>query len=160
MSSSSSENRARDGQSPGEGTKRRGWSARFTWAAALAILVLAVVGTWLFLTRPIPAHWTFDPNLPGPVPTDSQVHVVVTEDACNENPVAPHRIHEPAIRYEEDVIVITFRVNPLRSGVRTCFGGVGTPYVVELEEPIGNRALVDGSNQRVNPRSGPDPGPL
>lgn len=73
--------------------------------------------------------------------------VTVTRTGCSSGqqgqPLAP------VINSTEAAITITFRMDPhISSG--TCEGTAGVDYRVQLREPIGKRALVDGSCRSVS----------
>jgi hypothetical protein len=60
----------------------------------------------------------------------------------------------PAIESSE--VRITFKISPhIDSG--TCEGTPGVPYEVELNEPLGDRSLVDGGSASRGPMPGPPP---
>lgn len=50
----------------------------------------------------------------------------------------------PEIRLTESEVVVIFSVAPLEARSGTCQGNDQVPYQVELGEPLGDRALVDG----------------
>ena len=77
-----------------------------------------------------------------PEPADTTLSVLVAERACSSGRTAEGRIQEPEVDYGPDAVVITLRVDSV-GGANTC-PGVETAFVVELSEPIGTRALVDG----------------
>ena len=72
-----------------------------------------------------------------------QVTVLVQEDHCASGRDAAGRILPPWVHYGEDTVSVTFHVRPL-GGFQNCVGTPPTPYVLELEEPVGGRRLVDG----------------
>ncbi|MGO1622995.1 hypothetical protein [Flaviflexus sp.] len=51
---------------------------------------------------------------------------------------------DPAIDYEDGRILIEARVETLTDGEYTCQGNNVVPLTIELDEPIGERSLVDG----------------
>lgn len=51
----------------------------------------------------------------------------------------------PTITAEEARIVVEFTVEPLTGDFYSCQGNDEVPYLVELNEPIGDRQLVDGA---------------
>jgi hypothetical protein len=54
-------------------------------------------------------------------------------------------VNPPEVRMTADKFVITFTVSPGPPQSANCQGNPGVPYVVELPEPLGARALVDGA---------------
>ena len=88
-----------------------------------------------------PAEWRLAGERPGP--EARRLDVLVNEQACASGRSAEGRIREPVIQYDEERIVITFRVEP-NAGGQDCQANPDTPYTVELEEPLGDRKLLDG----------------
>ena len=85
------------------------------------------------------AYWTLDPT---PPPTPG-LHILVSEWTCHgTEPTAVDRIRA-AVRYERDAIVVTVTVK-LPEGAQECPLPPPTPYVVDLREPVGGRAILDG----------------
>lgn len=56
---------------------------------------------------------------------------------------------EPDIDYRDTEVVVTFQVTPGPPRAATCQGNLPEPYVVELSEPLGDRAVVDGESGAV-----------
>ncbi len=55
------------------------------------------------------------------------------------------RVLDPVINAGEDEIVITFSVEALPAGDYNCPGNDRVSYLIELEEPVGQRRIVDGA---------------
>lgn len=51
---------------------------------------------------------------------------------------------DPVIDYEDDRVLIEARVETLADGAYNCLGNSVVPLTIELDEPIGERSLVDG----------------
>ena len=82
-------------------------------------------------------------------PDSTEVAVLVTERACNSGQDARGRIVVAAIDGKDDRVTVTLAVRP-RGGAQTCPSNPETPFILELPEPLGDRALLDGSS--VPPR--------
>lgn len=54
-------------------------------------------------------------------------------------------VNDPTVDAAENEIVITFTVSPGDPAGADCQGNDQVEYVVELDDPVGNRALVDGA---------------
>lgn len=54
-------------------------------------------------------------------------------------------VEEPRIRVTDEQVILTFRVSPEDPAAADCQGNDAVPYDVELPEPLGDRALVDGA---------------
>jgi hypothetical protein len=90
-----------------------------------------------------PAEWALDPAFAAPDAATTTLHVLVWERACASGQDATGRVAAPAIEYGADAVVVTFGVRP-REGGQECPSNPPTPVVVELVEPLGSRALLDG----------------
>jgi hypothetical protein len=84
---------------------------------------------------------TLDPdNLPDP--DSSQVHLLVTEIACAGGKPADGRVTLERLVEHEDRIELVVGVEA-PGGNQTCPSNPPTPFTVELDEPLGDRDLVD-----------------
>lgn len=79
-----------------------------------------------------------------PDPDSASIDVLVNEQACAGGQSAEDRIAEPEIDASDDAVTVTMRVVP-RPGPQDCPGNPDTPYTLELDEPLGDRELLDGS---------------
>ncbi len=76
----------------------------------------------------------------------TEVAVLVQEDSCDSGRGPDGRVGEPQITYGADVVVVTFPVAPRdEGGVFTCQAHPPAAVVIQLDEPIGDRVLLDGS---------------
>lgn len=89
-----------------------------------------------------PATWSLDPKGEKPSATASKIKVLVTGVICSSGESRP--VLPPSVARSEDRVVITFAVEKLPPGNYNCKGIPGSPYTVDLGDPIGNRLLVDG----------------
>lgn len=112
-------------------------------------------GTWGFSgygdlcgLRPLITHehgesvWRVRPKFP-PTPESTTIEVKVMERECASGRKATGRIAEPIVDYSEEAVTITIPVRRVTGGA-DCQGNPWTPYVLELDEPIGDRVLLDG----------------
>lgn len=84
---------------------------------------------------------TLDPdNLPDADSTE--VHLLVTETACAGGEPADGRVALERLVEHEDRVELAVGVEAL-DGAQTCQSNPPTPFTVELDEPLGARALVD-----------------
>jgi|GEM_PF-1168681 len=79
----------------------------------------------------------------------TEIEVLVTERACNSGEDAKGRIEEPVVTVGAESVTVVFAVRP-RGGAQDCPSNPETPYVMVLDEPLGDRVLLDGSE--VPPR--------
>jgi hypothetical protein len=88
------------------------------------------------------ATWWVDPAAEPIGPESERIQTLVLENACASGRTAEGRVLPPSIVYGEDEVTITILVRSL--GMAECPGHPFTPGVIELDEPIGDRALLDG----------------
>ena len=87
------------------------------------------------------ATWTVDPATPY-VAGATELHVLVTEQACHGQAAADGRI-DSYVAYSDTATTVTVFVRTL-GGTQTCPGTAPTPYVLHLDRPLGGLALMDG----------------
>lgn len=87
------------------------------------------------------AEWTLAGDPPGPEAT--AVTILVSEYSCHDGTTA-QRLTPPKVEYRDDAVVITTRVEPPEGEFFTCIGWPPTEVTVELDEPLGDRRLLDG----------------
>jgi hypothetical protein len=98
--------------------------------------------------RPLITHglgsseWRVDPESP-PTARSSSFPIEVMERECASGQPADGRIADPIVDYGEDAITVTIPVRRVE-GSATCPGNPWTPFELELDEPIGDRLLLDG----------------
>lgn len=160
------------GLSPGEGLPREGW-IRVAETDDVVLFVAPSEGTtWSMVKVEVrDGIWGTDsygqchlqPELPAGVnlavfrvapdvaltPESTEVEVLVTELPCNSGQDARGRIRPFRITPAADSVTVTFSVVP-RPGNHDCQGNPETPFTLTLPEPLGGRALLDGSS--VPPR--------
>ena len=115
-------------------------------------MLFAVGGCSLLLTpsapaRPVegsPATWFLDPDSPAPGPDATSFTAMVTERECAGGRAIRDILLEPVITYGSDVVTVSLYVEPLSAGAHDCQGTAPTPFTIELDEPLGDRQLVDG----------------
>jgi hypothetical protein len=71
----------------------------------------------------------------------------VTEQVCASGQSSDGRVSRPDVAYGADRVTVSFGVRRLPGG-QDCQGNPPTSYVVELDEPLGDRALFDGGAER------------
>lgn len=76
-------------------------------------------------------------------PGATEIEVVVTESGCASGQEPGDRLQPPEVVVEDDAVTVTFWVVPL-GGAQECPGNPPTPVTVTLDEPLGERALLDG----------------
>jgi hypothetical protein len=84
-------------------------------------------------------------------PAATSIEVLVNERACASGTSAEGRIAPPTVEYGPDTVTITLAVIPVTGGA-DCPGNPDTPFTVELDEPLGDRTLLDGG---TSPPSSP-----
>lgn len=89
------------------------------------------------------ATWTL---ATAPQPDDTTLSLVVEERACSGGDTAEGRIRVE-VAVTDDEVRLDVSVVP-KPGAHTCPGNPGTPHVVSLDEPIGDRLVVDATSGR------------
>jgi len=99
-----------------------------------------------------PATWALDPAFAPPGPDATELHVLVWEWACSSGSPTTGRMSAPVVVYGLETLTITIGVRPL-GGNQTCPGPPGTPALVRLPQPLGDRTLLDGGHAPPAPPS-------
>ncbi|KQX76278.1 hypothetical protein [Aeromicrobium sp. Root472D3] len=87
------------------------------------------------------AVWALGPGQPIST-TSTSFTALVTRLGCNDGVTGD--VVDPVVRTSRTRIVVTFQVTPGEPGAARCPGNRALPYVVDLEDPVGRRQLVDG----------------
>jgi hypothetical protein len=112
------------------------------WLVGLIVVgVVAIVVFEPFASDPDPvaAEWEVDPEAELD-PTTSTVPILVNEVECASGRSAEGRI-EVTVDYRADEVEFDVGVRP-RGGDQECPSNPTTPYIVELDEALGERAIV------------------
>lgn len=99
------------------------------------------------------AYWELAPG-EQPGPESLTLRVLVTEYGCASGKSPEGRIATAAMSYLENSVTVILGVTPL-TGPQTCNPGPPAEYIVELDEPLGDRQLLDGWVYPPEPRGGP-----
>lgn len=98
-------------------------------------------------------EWALDPKVPAPTATDTEMRILVWDMACTGGRPTTGRMAPPLVEYLDTSLVMTIGVTPIPGG-GTCIGPPGTPVLVMLPEPIGDRELLDGGIYPPGPPTG------
>jgi hypothetical protein len=90
-----------------------------------------------------PADWWVDPAGPPRTRETTELDVLVLERSCAGGESSDGRIAPPFVLYQADAVVLTFGVIP-REGAQRCPSHPPGRYHVRLDEPLGDRWLLDG----------------
>ena len=90
------------------------------------------------------ATWWLDPASLPIDPQATRLTGFVLERACASGRSPDGRILAPDVDYGADALTITFSIAPLAGG-QDCQGNTPFGVVFELEEPVGERPIFDGS---------------
>ncbi len=102
------------------------------------------------------ATWALDPAFRSPGASSTDLHILVWERACSSGRPTTGRMSAPLVEYEATSVTIRIGVRPMTdSQLQTCPGPPGTPAIVRLGQPLGDRTLLDGGRSPVGP---PSPG--
>jgi hypothetical protein len=90
-----------------------------------------------------PASWWLDPT-GGDQSRSAELRVLASGWGCASGQPTGDRLQPPAVEEDGARVVITFTARAA-DGFQNCPSHPPTPYVVELDEPLGTRELLDGS---------------
>ncbi len=126
------------------------WLALVGGAMALLLAACAGSASTSPLAEPVLsiARWGLEPTkLPGP--NDRSISIGVWEVPCSGGRDISDKVLPPVVSYEPSRVVVTIFLEPLPSlgpnEALTCPLAPPVPYELELSEPLGDRALVDGN---------------
>lgn len=103
-----------------------------------------------------PATLVLDDAFPAPTPDSTELRILVLERRCSSGSPATGRMSDPLIGYTAESVTVTIGVRPL-AGDQDCIGFPGTPALVRLTEPLGDRSLLDGAHVPPAPLATPSP---
>ena len=96
------------------------------------------------------ASWALDPGFAAPKANATEMHILVWEFACSGGSPATGRMSDPIVTYSANSLIMTVGVTRV-GGPATCPGPPGTPALVVLPQPIGDRTLLDGIYHPAQP---------
>ena len=112
-------------------------------AAIVAIAILAACDAVAPREPAGPAVWFLAPDAQiGPETT--AFPALVMEVNCASGQTSEGRIVGPEISYDADQVVVTFAVRPPPGDAHACPSNPATLVKVTLNEPLGERRLIDG----------------
>ena len=88
------------------------------------------------------ATWWLDPAARPPAREATELSAIIVEQACASGQPPVGRVLAPAIVYGADAITITIAVRVIGGD---CPGNPEFSVTIQLAEPLGDRALLDGS---------------
>jgi hypothetical protein len=93
---------------------------------------------------PYALSWIVDPAA-APISAEAtSVPIVVRDTRCNSGRNPEGRLLPPTITYSDESIGITVLAMPLQEGVvQACLGGPSAEVTITLDQPLGDRTLVD-----------------
>lgn len=93
--------------------------------------------------------WFIDPEGEPLTPESTSIEVLVTERACASGEPVGDRLVGPEIVMTDTEVLIAFAATA-QSGAQYCPANPPQAVVVELPEPLGDRAAVDGLDLKMN----------
>jgi hypothetical protein len=88
-------------------------------------------------------RWRLDPAFEPPTPESSEIHVLVSEQACVSGQAMGDRLVGPQVVETDWTILVAFAAINL-PGAHNCPGNPTTPIAVPLPSALGDRNLRDG----------------
>jgi hypothetical protein len=89
------------------------------------------------------AEWSIDRENP-PVSDSSEISIMVTQMACSSGESVPVEDIKVTLIERDDAVAVGVVAEPSK-GSQTCPGEEPTPYQVHLQEPLGQRHLVNNA---------------
>jgi hypothetical protein len=96
------------------------------------------------------AEWALDPSAGDLVRETTTLHLLVWELTCSGGSPATGRMSPVVVEFGARTLTLTLGVRP-KGGIQTCPGPPGTPAVVNLPQPVGDRNLLDGGTEPPRP---------
>ncbi len=90
------------------------------------------------------ADFWLDPAAPPPGPDATTLHGLIVERACASGQPPNGRVQAPVVVYDEHAVTVTVTVRETPGGA-DCPGNPEVPITIELEQPLGDRVILDGS---------------
>jgi hypothetical protein len=87
-------------------------------------------------------EWRLDPDAKAPNPTSTEIEVLVHENACASGEPVGDRLVGPDVEVTANEVRVGF-VAEAQEGDFNCPSNPETPVAIQLEEALGDRALVD-----------------
>ena len=91
---------------------------------------------------------------PTPRPRATSIRALVQERSCASGKSPEGRVEPPQIEVTDAAITITFEIRR-QPGGQDCQGNPPFPVTIELPEPLGDRALLDGGSRPAARREPP-----
>jgi hypothetical protein len=101
------------------------------------------------------ASFDLDPTTP-PTPDATTIALLVNGRDCSGGQLLGDRLQEPMIVKGDDSVGLLFTADPLPPGSYTCPGNPPDEVMVELDEPLGGRAIVDLSSYPTRTATEPE----
>lgn len=98
---------------------------------------------------------TLDPAFGPPGPDDTEIHLLATEQGCNDGQDMGDRLQGPQVIETDDAVTVAFAVLT-RYTPATCPGNPSTPVTIDLAAPLGDRPVLDGLTYPPTPLTTPD----
>ncbi len=86
----------------------------------------------------------FDPSAGEPNPDSTTIDLLVKESGCASGQPPGERLLEPQILETDEAVFVVFGLMPLLGGAN-CPSNPSTPVTIELERPLGDRPILDGT---------------
>jgi hypothetical protein len=94
-----------------------------------------------------PAAWWLDPNALAPNPNATTIPIKVLEQSCASGGAdGLDRLDAPSMELTDKAITVKLAIRRL-PGAEDCQGNAPFKFELDLPEPLGDRALLDGSSK-------------
>lgn len=90
--------------------------------------------------------WRLDPAAPVPGPESTELRLLLTERQCVSGGAIGDRLLGPEVVMTEEAVYVAFAAKPPPGDYHTCPGNPDLALVVTLPQPLGSRALIEGTS--------------
>ena len=111
-----------------------GWAVAAQTSCALTVDLGELVAPFVALDSASP-----------PSPDSQSLSLLVLDSNCGGATDMPERIEVVSVIETDDEVRVLLGVRPLPGGTYTCEGFPPTPFSLELEQPLGDRSIIDAS---------------
>lgn len=77
-------------------------------------------------------------------PDSTSIRLLINERECVSGQEIGDRLIGPEVVYTDSQVLVSFAAEPPPGDAFTCQGNPETPYLLDLDQPLGDRDLVDG----------------
>lgn len=88
-------------------------------------------------------EWILDPAADAPTPESTSISILATEQACASGQEMGERFNDPQVAFTDDAVFLLLTARPPDGDSQECPGNPPRAVTIELNQPLGARALLD-----------------